>query len=111
VRVIISDLSLHYFYWSETKNILSEIERVLTYDGIFFCRVNSTKDINYGAGEGTKLEENYYNVNGRLKRFFDRENLNELFKEWEIVNMDECEMTRYKNKKIVWEIAARKISK
>lgn len=108
IKVIISDLSLHYFYWHETQNILKDIERVLMDNGILLCRVNSTKDLNYGAGEGIKLEENFYNINGKLKRFFDREQLNQLFSEWVIININECEIFRYENKKIAWEFAAKK---
>lgn len=105
-RVIISDLSLHYFYWDETLRILKEIGRVLTDNGTLLLRVNSTKDINYGAGKGAELEENYYNVDGRLKRFFDRDRLEDLFKEWKIVHIEEYEMNRYKIKKVVFEVAA-----
>ena len=49
-KVVISDLSLHYFTWNETQKILNEINRALTVNGVLLCRVNSTKDINYGVG-------------------------------------------------------------
>lgn len=105
-RVVISDLSLHYFYWEETEKILKEIDRVLTDDGILLCRVNSIKDINYGAGKGIELEKNYYDIEGNLKRFFDKEQIEKLFLKWKIHYISEYEMARYGREKIVWEVAA-----
>lgn len=107
-KVIIADLSLHYFTWSETLKILKEIQRVLMSGGVLLCRVNSTKDMNYGAGHGTQLEKNYYNIEGKLKRFFDEEQLRELFEEWEIQYIKETEINRYKMRKVLWELSLKK---
>ena len=107
-RVVISDLSLHYFTWGDTQKILKEINRVLMNDGILLCRVNSTNDINYGAGQGIEIEENFYDINGKLKRFFDEGQLRKLFKDWDIQYIKESQINRYKNVKIVWEIPIKK---
>lgn len=107
-KVIISDLSLHYFKWGETEKILSEINRVLKPEGILLCRVNSTKDANYGAGQGVEIEDNYYDIDGKLKRFFNEKQLRELFKDWDIQYMNEYVMRRYKMDKVLWEIAVKK---
>jgi ubiquinone/menaquinone biosynthesis C-methylase UbiE len=107
-KIIISDLSLHYFAWNDTEKILKEIDRVLMDDGILLCRVNSTKDVNHGSGQGIKIEENFYDIDGNLKRFFNEEQLRELFKNWNIKYINECEMNRYKDSKILWEIAVEK---
>lgn len=106
-RVLIADLSIHYFSWEDTNEIINNISRVLSRDGYFLCRVNSDKDINYGAGQGIKVEDNFYNVDGKLKRFFDREQIIKLFKNWEIINISEYEMNRYQEPKIIWEIAVK----
>jgi len=108
-RVIISDLSLHYFSWKDTQKILKEISRVLMKDGILLCRFNSINDRNYGAGQGIEIEENFYDIDGNLKRFFSEEQLRELFKDWDIQYIEESEMNRYNNIKIAWEIAIKKI--
>ncbi|OPJ58458.1 class I SAM-dependent methyltransferase [Clostridium oryzae] len=108
-KVIISDLSLHYFSWDKTKEIIKEIKRVLADEGTLLCRVNSTNDINYGAGQGIEIEKNFYDIDGELKRFFDEASLRELFKEWDIKFIKETEMDRYKMKKVVWEIAVKKV--
>lgn len=108
-RVVISDLSLHYFTWSDTEKILGEIKRVLMKDGVLLCRVNSTNDINFGAGHGIKIEQNFYNIDGKLKRFFNEGQLRALFKDWDIQYIKENEINRYKSNKIAWEICIRKV--
>ncbi|BBB89672.1 MAG TPA: class I SAM-dependent methyltransferase [Methylomusa anaerophila] len=107
-KIIIADLSLHYFSWMETQKIVTEIRRVLLNGGFLLARVNSVKDINHGVGLGTVIEENYYNVNGSFKRFFDRVQLDELFSAWEVKYIKEYEICRYKKDKILWEIAVKK---
>lgn len=108
-KVVIADLSLHYFTWNETKSILKEIGRVLMNEGFLLCRVNSTNDINYGVGQGVEIEENFYNIEGNLKRFFNEAQLRELFKGWDIQYINETEINRYKLSKMVWEISIKKI--
>jgi SAM-dependent methyltransferase len=106
--VIVSDLSLHYFDWASTKRIVAEIRRVLKAEGRLLCRVNSTKDLNYGAGMGTELEPNYFEADGRGKRFFDEAALSTLFGEgWEILGILEKSMERYGKPKVLWELALR----
>ena len=61
--------------------------------------------MNHGAGQGIKIEENFYDIDGNLKRFFNEEQLRELFKNWNIKYINECEMNRYKDSKILWEIS------
>lgn len=108
-KIIISDLSLHYFQWAETEKILKEISRVLMKEGVLLCRVNSTNDTNYGAGQGLKIEENFYNIDGKLKRFFNEVQLRELFKGWDIQYINETEIDRYSSKKVLWEISIKNI--
>jgi len=103
-KVMIADLSLHYFSWPETINIIKEIERVLEAGGHLLCRVNSVQDVEFGAGQGTELEPNYYEHNGHRKRFFDEGQLNDLFRDWNIVYMRETIMNRYRAPKRLWEI-------
>ena len=107
-KVFISDLSLHYFQWTDTLSIVNEIGRVLIIGGYLLCRLNSTKDVNHGAGQGTLIEKNYYAVDGNRKRFFDEEQIKELFCAWEIEYIKECQMDRYKYPKILWEVALKK---
>lgn len=104
--IIVSDLSLHYFSEADTKKIVGELSRVLTDGGYFLCRINSTNDINYGAGQGEKLEDDFYCYEGNQKRFFTEKSIELFFDKWKIDYINECEMLRYKLKKIVWEFSA-----
>ena len=108
-KIVIADLSLHYFTWDETKKILNEISRVLMFNGVLLCRVNSVKDTNYGVGQGIRIEENFYNIDGNLKRFFNETQLRELFENWSIEYMKEAQISRYKMSKIAWEVSIKKI--
>lgn len=106
--VIIADLTLHYFNEQTTKSIIDEINRVLTDKGVLVARVNSMQDFNHGAGQGEKLEENYYFVNGYNKRFFDRLEIDKYFNNLGEVEAIETQMLRDKKSKIVWEIVVKK---
>ena len=54
------------------------------------------------------LEEYRSSVKGKLKRFFDKNSLEELFQNWEITYIEETELDRFAKMKILWELAARK---
>jgi len=107
-KIVVADLCLHYFSEAETMSIIAEIRRILSNGGWLFSRVNSVKDIYYGAGEGTAIESSYYEQDGGRKRFFDEASLRAFFAEWKIKALHECEMNRYEKPKIVWELAAHK---
>ncbi len=104
-QLIVADLSLHYFYWSCTQKIVCEINRILKNNGFLFARVNSTKDINYGAKGHKKVEHNLRLVDGELKRFFDKESIEELFRSgWEFHGLEEMTVKKYEKPKVLWEI-------
>jgi len=105
---VIADLCLHYFDEQKTKEIMQEIKRILKPDGVLCARVNSTLDINHGAGQGKKIEENYYFVEGYKKRFFDVETASKFFKIIGKTQITEGDMMRYKEPKKVIEIISQK---
>ncbi|MHB8835820.1 MAG: class I SAM-dependent methyltransferase [Candidatus Methylomirabilia bacterium] len=107
-NVVVANLSLHYFSWHDTQRIVADIRRVLADDGYLLCRVNSVADTENGAGQGARIEENYYNVGGKPKRFFDKEQLGQLFRGWELLVCDERRMIRSGKTKIFWEVVVRK---
>lgn len=109
-KIVISDLSLHYFSLIDTKRIISEIRRVLVENGVLICRVNSVNDINYGAGQGIQIEENFYYIDGVYKRFFDEQHINMFFEDWETIYINEYSTNKYNNRnKVLWEIAVKNI--
>jgi SAM-dependent methyltransferase len=107
-NVVIANLSLHYFSWHDTEKVVADIRRVLAAGGCLICRVNSVADTEHGAGQGTRIEENYYNVCGKPKRFFDKEKLGKLLRGWELLVCDERRMIRSGKTKTFWEVVVRK---
>jgi SAM-dependent methyltransferase len=110
-KVMIADLSLHYFSFNDTQKIVKDISRVLMDGGYLLCRVNSVNDIEFGAGHGAEIEEHYYDIAENFKRFFDRKQIDVFFSAWSIEYANECEMDRYSKLKRVWEIALKNIKK
>ncbi|NBD25539.1 class I SAM-dependent methyltransferase [Paenibacillus glycinis] len=106
---VVADLSLHYFAWQDTVNIVNDIDRVLKAQGVLLARFNSVGDIHYGAGLGLELEPNYYEHDGRRKRFFDERDLLLLFADWEIKSIRETDLYRYSKPKRCWELVAVKV--
>jgi SAM-dependent methyltransferase len=105
--VVVASLSLHYFDWITTKNIVAEISRVLVDDGFLLCRVNSNQDINYGARGYPKLESGLFDVGGMSKRFFDKTSILDLFSgDWTFIDLEHKSIDRYQQTKTVWELGA-----
>jgi len=108
VKIVIADLSIHYFLWKDTERLVEEIRRVLTDDGYLLCRVNSAEIMQCDAGKGVKIEEGYYDLGGRKKRYFGKNHLERLFSAWDICHIDEYCLERFGSTKVLWEIAVRK---
>ena len=109
IGVVVADLSIHYFYWNKTLEIMDEVARILAGNGLFLFRVNSMNDANYGAGEGEELERHYYSCGGSKKRFFDAKDIDMLVSEkWRKIRVAEDQMDRYGKEKHIWEVALKK---
>lgn len=93
-KIIIADLSLHYFDNKTTIYIMKQIKRVLKKNGVLLARVASEKDINFGAGIGKKLEKNFYFEGDYTKRFFDKEDVMQYFGIIGNIESQETSMTR-----------------
>lgn len=105
-KVIVADLSLHYFSWADTSAIVSELQRVLQRGGALLCRLNSVMDKEFGAGQGREIEPHFYEFEGRFKRFFDKDEIRRLFEHWSIVHLEHSTMHRYSKPKRCWDFAA-----
>lgn len=106
--LIVADLSLHYFDEQTTESIMREIARVLTPNGCLLARVNSIYDVNHGAGDGEKIEDNYYFVGGYNKRFFTIEDAQRFFSIIGNVKAKEENMSKYNKPKMVIEVEVEK---
>jgi len=109
-QTVVADLCLHYFSDKKTREIVAEIKRVLMSNGYLLARVNSTDDIAHGAGQGEKLDENFYFVNGYNKRFFNTSEVEKYFGQIGQVRSSESIFTRYTdpNQKKVIEVCVQK---
>lgn len=102
--VIIADLVLHFFNDKTTKNIMKEIRRILTEHGVLLARVNSLADTNYEDGQGKKVEDNFYFVDGHYKRFFSTEDVQKYFSIIGQPEAKQAEMLRYSKPKQILEV-------
>lgn len=105
---IVASLSLHYFPWPKTVEILADVRRCLVPGGHLLARLNSTNDAYHAAAHKEETEPNFYLVNGFPRRFFDRKDVVALFSpNWKIEDAGERTTSRY-GEKTLWEIVARK---
>jgi SAM-dependent methyltransferase len=102
--VVVASLSLHYFPWRETQELVRRVRRALMPGGLLLCRLNSTDDRHFGAIGHPAIEPNYYDVDGEPKRFFDRASVDRLFGDgWRMIECGEWVIDRYDHPKYVWE--------
>jgi SAM-dependent methyltransferase len=102
--VVVASLSLHYFPWTETEELVRRVRRTLMPGGLLLCRLNSTNDRHFGAIGHPAIEANYYNVDGESKRFFDRASVDRLFADgWRMIDCGEWAIDRYDHPKVAWE--------
>ena len=108
-KVIIADLSLHYFIKETTEKVINELKRILCNNGYLIIRVNSVNDINHGSKGEQEVEFHLYKTHdGRLKRFFDEEDIKTFFKDFDIIFLKEEIMTRYELEKTLYRVCMRK---
>lgn len=107
---VIASLSLHYFTWEETLEVVEKIHTSLADGGLLLVRVNSTDDVNYGAIGYPEIEPNYYQVSGNAKRFFDENALETIFAvdKWNTLLREKNTIYRYEKPKFVWELVLTK---
>ena len=109
VGVIVASLSLHYFAWEETVDLVERVRRTLGQAGLLLCRLNSVNDHHFGANGHPQIDENFYLVDGEPKRFFDRPAVERLFAiGWRPLGVEEKVINRYERPKSVWEMALEK---
>ena len=88
--VVYAHLSLHYFDDDTTREILKTIRSTLKPDGLFFVKVKSIKDWQYG--QGTQLAPNVFK-DGHIRHFFTVESLSALLDGFAIKKIGETSDT------------------
>lgn len=91
--------SLHYFNLETTKEIFKNLKKSLKNWWYFFLRVKSVDDIDFWKWE--KLEENFYKNWEDIKYYFTKELIEEIFSDFEILELFEISD---KHNKISWEV-------
>ncbi len=94
--IVYAHLSIHYFPQSVTEKIVKEMHRVLKTDGVVAILVNTTEDPEYS--KGSKIEEDFFLVEGISKRYFSVESLKEYVSAFKIIVLDNSGET-YKDAK------------
>lgn len=116
-ETVVAGLTLHYFDWQTTTDILKELRRVLIDGGILLARFNSSSDFNHGAGKGELMESGLYRVprkpasdlrfsGWKKKRFFEETDLRVLFRGWQIEYLQQTRFSYYGNEKVAFELVA-----
>lgn len=103
-KIVIADLSLHYFDDITTKKIFFELKRILDKEGYLIARVNTINDVNFNTHLNKELEKNLYLTNNGLKRFFDVEDVKKYFGVLNILKLEETIMNRYGADKYCFEV-------
>lgn len=109
-EIIICDLSIHYFDSITTKSIIKELYRILKNEGIILCRVNAVEEMANEQNPAKYIEENFYQVGAKTKRYFTKEDINRFFSDFYIDEIKSYIMIRYNDPKHVLEFIAQKRS-
>lgn len=106
---VIASLSLHFFDEPTTGALVDRIHASVARGGILLARLNSTRDIHYGARGHPRVGENLYLVGGQLKRFFDEATIRSTFaRGWQLVSLREGLLERPgRLPKALWEVVLR----
>lgn len=107
--IVFANLSIHFLNDEKTKQLLSEIKRILKPNGIFIGSVNSTKAYEFIKDHVIELESNYYDSNGRNVRLFDKNSIDNYFKNFENIMLVEKDTDRFGHKKNKWEFIYKSI--
>ncbi|MEM7344177.1 MAG: class I SAM-dependent methyltransferase [Chloroflexota bacterium] len=105
--VVVASLCLHYFTWAKTGEIMADIRRILETNGTLICRVNSDKDINYGAVGFPEIEPGLHLVKGKEKRFFKVAEIRDLLAgTYQLLSLTHKRIDRYHSPKYIYEFLA-----
>lgn len=104
-EAVVADLCLHYFPLQKTREIFTELHRVLAPGGWLFLRVNAREEY-VPAPEDVRLETDYYVTRGCARRYFSKEELEALLSGFRIVRLQRDSTGKYGARKHMWMAAA-----
>jgi SAM-dependent methyltransferase len=101
--IVYCHLALHFFDDQKTKEVFSELKRVLKKDGILAVLTNSIDDPEYGTG--VKLGPDYFELSpGDVKHFFSLAYTNEITKGLKTIVLDNHGTSHKDNAKGVFNL-------
>lgn len=106
--LVFASLSIHYFDDKTTKQLVSEIKRVLKNDGVFIGSVNGKEALEVINETAIKLEDNFYLNKDRYIRLFDKEEIKKYLSIFQIQLIDKRETIRFSHKKNYYIFIAKK---
>lgn len=109
IDIVVADLCLHYFDFKTTQDILKKIYNILKDNGYLIGRVNSVNDVLHIPNNSSEIEPGYYYDGTIYKKFFSKEELIELLKDFDIEYIKEEKMDRYEKPKVLIEFCVRKV--
>ena len=106
--LVFASLSIHYFDDKTTKQLVSEIKRVLKNDGVFIGSVNGKEALEVIKETAVKLEDNFYLNKDRYIRLFDKEEIKKYLSIFQVQLIDKRETIRFSHKKNYYIFIAKK---
>lgn len=97
--LVFANLAIHYFDDKTTKELVSEIKRVLKDGGLFIGTVNGLEGLNAIKDSAIELEYHFYQNKNKLIRLFDKVDLNKYLSIFKIELIEKREIIRFENKK------------
>lgn len=97
--IVFANLSIHYFSDKMTKKIISEIKRVLKKDGLFIGSVNGIQGLKVIKDTAIEIEPHYYYNKNKYIRLFDKEDLKKYLTPFQVLELSEREIIRFKHQK------------
>lgn len=97
--IVFANLSIHYFSDKMTKKIISEIKRVLKKDGLFIGSVNGIQGLKVIKDTAIEIEPHYYYNKNKYIRLFDKEELKKYLSPFQVLELSEREIIRFKHQK------------
>lgn len=110
--IILANLSLHYFCYEQTNQIIKELASISKPDGLLLLRVNSKSDqslLDFSINGKERIEKDFFVVKGIPRRYFDEQNIQLFFSSfWKVITINEKMINYHGNNKRVWEVFLRK---
>lgn len=97
--IVFANLSIHYFSDKMTKKIISEIKRVLKKDELFIGSVNGIQGLKVIKDTVIEIEPHYYYNKNKYIRLFDKEELKKYLSPFQVLELSEREIIRFKHQK------------